>query len=246
MNIFAICGDSGAGKSTFCTVLKNAFKESYILECDRYHKWERGDENWKRFTHLNPEANNLDKLKKDILDLKSGININQVDYCHTSGKFTKQEVIKPSKNLLVCGLHSLYIDVDYTVKIYIDTDPELKKKWKVNRDVKNRGYSVTQVLEGIKKREADYIKYLLPQREKADLIISFSSAKELILKLSFNEKFLLEKFVDFLVKSRINYELEFNTNFNSITFKEYRPPMNSLYDYVLILLFKFKREKINV
>ena len=56
-NVFAICGDSGSGKSTLSKLLKNCFSDSFSLECDRYHKWERGDSNWTDVTHLDPKAN---------------------------------------------------------------------------------------------------------------------------------------------------------------------------------------------
>jgi len=42
-NTFAICGDSGSGKSTLSNILQEYFSNSFVLECDRYHKWERND-----------------------------------------------------------------------------------------------------------------------------------------------------------------------------------------------------------
>ena len=92
-NVFAICGDSGSGKTTLGGILKKYFNNSFMLECDRYHKWERGDDNWKKFTHLNPDANYLTKMNDDIFDLKIGKSIYQVDYNHSNGKFTEKEQI---------------------------------------------------------------------------------------------------------------------------------------------------------
>ena len=156
-NVFAICGDSGSGKSTLSTLLKNIFSNSFTLECDRYHKWERSNKKWEEVTHLNPDANYISKMNEDIFNLKIGRNIFQVDYDHHTGKFTEKQLINPSDNLIVCGLHSLYGDNDsvYNLKIYMDTDNNLKKKWKINRDVKERGYSIEKVLDSIKKREKD-------------------------------------------------------------------------------------------
>ena len=51
-----ISGDSGSGKSTLTKQLKNLFKNSIDLECDRYHKWERYNDNWNNYI-LNPNAN---------------------------------------------------------------------------------------------------------------------------------------------------------------------------------------------
>ena len=108
-NIIAIAGDSGSGKSTLSKIVNLLFKkEASILETDRYHKWERGDENYQKFTHLNPYANNLEKMSEDIYQLKIGSDIYQVDYDHSSGKFTQKQKIVNTKNLVVCGLHTLY------------------------------------------------------------------------------------------------------------------------------------------
>ena len=69
-NVFAIAGDSGSGKTTLGNYLKNYFSSSFMLECDRYHKWERGDKNWDNYTHLNPEANYISKFSDDVYNLK--------------------------------------------------------------------------------------------------------------------------------------------------------------------------------
>ena len=74
-NVFAICGDSGSGKSTLSNLLKTYFTNSFTLECDRYHKWERGNDNWSKITHLNPKANYIEKMKEDVFNLKIGKEI---------------------------------------------------------------------------------------------------------------------------------------------------------------------------
>jgi uridine kinase len=173
-NAFAICGDSGSGKSTLSNMLKKYFSNSFTLECDRYHKWERGDEKWNNMTHLNPNANFITKMSKDIFDLKLGKTIYQADYDHVTGKFTDKKQIKSSNNIIVCGLHSLYSDSClYNLKIYMDTDEQLRCFWKIKRDTLIRGHSRENVINQIKKREADYKKYIQPQKVNADLIINF-------------------------------------------------------------------------
>jgi len=66
LNVISISGDSGVGKSTISEALKELFKNPFILECDRYHKWERDSPNWKQFTHLDPSANFIMKMNNDI------------------------------------------------------------------------------------------------------------------------------------------------------------------------------------
>jgi uridine kinase len=174
MRIFAICGDSASGKTTVANKFKEYLDDCFILECDRYHKWERGDRNWELVTHLNPMANHLDKMYADIVSLKAGNSIIQRDYDHHTGKFTEPQIIKPRKYIVVCGLHALYMPKSlYYHSIYMDTPDEIKRQWKISRDTKERGHSVESVIANIDKRAEDFKKYIESQKDKADTIIRF-------------------------------------------------------------------------
>ena len=261
-NVFAICGDSGSGKSTLSNILKNAFDDSFTLELDRYHKWERHNENWKSVTHLNPDANYITKMSEDIFNLKLGKEIFQVDYDHDTGKFTEKQLINPSNNLIVCGLHSLYdknTSSAYDLKIFMDTDEELKRKWKIKRDTKERGHSLEKVSESIKKREGDFNAYILPQKENADLIVKFFTddvidfnnldiEEEVKLEILISEKFDINNILQIFNINNIEYifDAKNHDGFHKIIFPRYstinrfldsRLKTNSFYDYILLVIF---------
>jgi uridine kinase len=171
-NTIAITGDSGSGKTTITKILKNIFQNSFILECDRYHKWERNDDNWKNYTHLNPEANYITKMQNDVFDLKIGKNIYQINYDHKSGKFTDKELIESKENIIVCGLHSLYLpDNILNLKIYMDTDDNIRIPWKIKRDIVKRGYTIEKIYKQILDRKDDYEKFIKIQKDQSDIII---------------------------------------------------------------------------
>ncbi len=256
-NIFAIAGDSGSGKSTLGKLLKTCFNNSFMLECDRYHKWERGDHNWKTYTHLNPEANFLEKMVDDIFDLKVGKQIYHVDYDHKTGKFTDQEIIDPSDNIIICGLHSLYTHQDnpYNLKIFIDTDTTLKTKWKIKRDVLERGHPLENVLLQIEKRRDDYERFILPQRENSDLIINFFTDEDLNLddlntqdniklRLLIDKKYNINKALKYLM-TYVPIKVKAIRGFNEIIISEYKPTpryknlpqIGDFYDYILYFIF---------
>lgn len=177
-NIIAIAGDSGSGKSTLMEYLIPIFNNKNLLklETDRYHKWERGDPNYNKYTHLNPYANHLEKMDRDIYNLKIGNEIYTVDYDHSTGKFTQVEKIESKQNIILCGLHTLYNEQTnkiIDIKIFMDTDRELIKKWKIKRDVTERGYSMDKVLNQINIREKDYEDYIKNQKENSDIIINY-------------------------------------------------------------------------
>lgn len=157
-----ICGDSGSGK----TCLSRKFGVP-VLECDRYHKWERGDYHWKYYTHLNPAANEINLMINHVNKLKAGEKIEFRDYNHSSGVFSNAEVL-PTGDFVVCGLHAFACD---GIKIFVDTDHDLKSLWKINRDFMERGHSIRSILDKIDQRKSDYENYILPQMKQADYIV---------------------------------------------------------------------------
>lgn len=263
-NVFGICGDSGSGKTTLSSLLKKSFSNSFMLEGDRYHKWERKSENWKMHTHLNPDANFITKLNEDVFNLKIGNSIYQVDYDHSNGKFTEKQLINPSENLIVCGLHSLYGDNSnlYNIKIFMDTEESLKTKWKLVRDVSERGAEKQIVLDTIKKRKPDYVKYVDPQKYNSDVIVKFfgledinfedlNHVDEIGLELSIIKKINISNILDILKSNDITFSVEYdNSNFLKIRFVHYKdsvifhgnnfPKTNSYYDYVLFFILNLR------
>ena len=262
-NVFAICGDSGTGKSTLAKILKKHFSNSFLLECDRYHKWERGNEHWKSYTHLDPEANYLSKMQEDVFELKLGNSIFQIDYDHTEGKFTDKKQIESADNIIVCGLHSLYIDDSqmYNLKIYMDTDKTLKYKWKILRDTSKRGYTPEQVLRSIESRSEDFEKFVEVQKGSSDVIINFYTDSEfeldnlnvvddIKLKILIKKNFCIDFIVDRLRKKGVFFSKTEDKDFNILSFERHNKTdlfihqiidMPEYYDYILFILLSLKK-----
>lgn len=177
--IIGIAGDSGAGKSRMLEKIKHLVgdgKDILFIEGDADHRWVRGDKNWERYTSLNPQANYLYRQAEDLRKLKDGIYVNRVEYDHDSGEFTESRRVTPKKFIVLHGLHSLYLPKLRNVldlKIYMDTEDELRKYWKMQRDVSERGYTREKVIAQIEKRYPDAEKYIYPQREYADVVITY-------------------------------------------------------------------------
>jgi len=177
-NIISIAGSSGVGKTTIAKLLHIALpsNETVIISGDDLHKWERGDPNWANFTHLNPEANNLAKGYEDLQNLKRGEEIQRDLYNHDTGKFIKNQTIEPKQNIIYEGLHALHSAEVCNIadlKIFVDTDEELKIAWKIHRDTKKRGYTRKQAIAAIESRREDERKYINPQKAAADIVLRF-------------------------------------------------------------------------
>jgi uridine kinase len=176
--VFGVCGDSGSGKSTLLSLISDIFQSRSILaiEGDGDHKWARGDEMWKTYTHLNPKANHLHRQANDIRALKLGKPVRRMEYLHSTGEFSGAKIVQPKKYIVFSGLHSLYLPQIREVldlKIFVDTDKPLQRYWKIKRDTQARRYSKEAVLAQIEAREEDVQLYIESQRQFADLIIQY-------------------------------------------------------------------------
>ena len=175
--LIGICGDSGTGKSTLSTSVQNLFGaiNTLLVKGDDMHRWERGHEKWSEFTHLNPQANWLHRDLSQLMDLKAGKKIRRKFYDHDTGKFSAEQVINPNKIILYEGLHSFYLNAAskiYDLKIFMKPSEELRRYWKVQRDVHSRGYTKERVIEAIEKRMSDSISHILNQESEADIVFS--------------------------------------------------------------------------
>ncbi len=176
--MIGVAGDSGTGKSTFLALVERCLGARNLLyiEGDGDHRWERGEKPWEAYTHLNPKANFLYRQAQDLAALRSGVAVKRTEYDHETGKFTAARKIKPQRFVLLCGLHALYLPQtrkNLDLKIYMDVDETLRKYWKIQRDVKYRGYSKEKILDQIQSRLPDARKYIYPQKEYADMIVQY-------------------------------------------------------------------------
>lgn len=196
--LVGIAGDSGVGKSTLADSVRKVFGKmnTTILAGDDMHRWKRGDENWSQFTHLNPKANQLYEEFHFLNALKQGTQISRRRYDHDKGSFLNATTVDPRPLVLFEGLHSFFLEQVrglYDLKIYVSPDEELRREWKITRDVNVRGKERSQAIQQIEERISDGKSFISPQQEYADLIISISKKDQ-----TFEYKFILSNTFDIL------------------------------------------------
>ncbi len=176
--ILGIVGDSAAGKTTLTRGLAQVFgAENVTAICtDDYHRYDRQQRKEMGISALHPDCNYLDIIEQHLELLRQGRSILKPIYNHTTGEFDPPEYIEPKKYVVVEGLlgYSTKKMLDsYDVKVYLAPPESLRASWKIKRDTRKRGYSDEQVLEQLKMREPDSEAYIRPQRQWADVIVSF-------------------------------------------------------------------------
>jgi phosphoribulokinase len=173
-----LAGDSASGKSTLSRGIE------YILGVERvgrvctddYHRWDRAARAERGVTPLAPEANRLDLLAEHLRSLAAGAPVTKPTYEHRTGTFGANETVEPGEIVIVEGLLPLADRATrdaIDVAVYLEPEEILRRRWKLERDVFERGYSPQQVVDQLNRREPDVAEYVRPQRAFADIIVMF-------------------------------------------------------------------------
>ena len=179
--VLGIAGDSGVGKTTFAVALSDLFGNlsSVHLIGDDYHNWERSSPMWKSMTHLNPRANRIFDMVKDLRCLLNDEAMRVRTYDHRIGQFSPPKLKKSRNVIFISGLHALFMDEltsEMDKRFYLEMDEALRIKLKIKRDSEKRGRGKEFTLEEISRRSEDAKRYIYPQAERADVIFSLIPA----------------------------------------------------------------------
>jgi phosphoribulokinase len=176
--ILGIVGDSAAGKTTLTKGIAQVLGEQDVTTIctDDYHRYDRIQRAELGISALHPDCNYLDIIQQHLTLLRTGQPILKPIYNHNTGSFDAPEYVKPSKFVIVEGLLGYAtrgMRDSYDVKVYLAPPEELRSLWKIKRDTRKRGYNEAEVMDQLRKREPDSEAFIRPQRQWADLVVSF-------------------------------------------------------------------------
>ncbi len=179
--IIGIAGGSASGKTSVAEILRDAYagsKSVTIIRQDDYYKDQSNMEFSERLktNYDHPFAFDNDLLIKQLDELIAGHQIDKPTYDyvnHTRSKVT--EVVNPSDVIVMEGLFVLQdeaIRSKLDMKIYIDTDADIRFIRRVNRDVKERGRTLDSVCEQYMSTvRVMHNAFVEPSKKYADVII---------------------------------------------------------------------------
>ncbi|MEN3270078.1 phosphoribulokinase [Pseudonocardia sp.] len=177
--MLAIAGDSASGKTTLTRGLVQALgPDNCVSICvDDYHRFDRAERRDLPFTALHPDCNHLDIMEQHLQLLASGQPILKPVYDHSTGELARPERVEPNQYIIVEGLFPLYSKLAracFDVTVYLDPPEDIRRRWKLTRDTRARGYSRPQVLDELNRRIAESEAYIRPQRSHADIVVRFA------------------------------------------------------------------------
>lgn len=223
--LIGIGGDSGSGKTTLSNALVEIFSQnkSTQLHGDDSHKWERGNQNWTKHTHLDPKANRLHQEPAILKDLLEGKTIFRQKYNHDSGKFDVPMPLSAANLVIYEGLHPFFLKRQrelFDLKIFLNPSKEINLSWKVDRDTQKRGKTREDVIDQINSRAQDSESYIKSQIKFADVIIEpikNNDKEEVGYKIIFPNSFPVDEIVDQLsIEDKLILEHKFLDESNQI------------------------------
>ena len=192
--MIAVAGGSGSGKTTFAQLLKKRLGENrcLVIEQDSYYHDRSGefDHDGGRVNFDHPDAIDWSLLLSHIRQLKHGkpIDVPIYDF-NTHSRKTESLRVEPKEYMIVDGILILVpfeVCSEFTIKIFIETNEELRFRRRLMRDVQERG----RTPEGVHNQFYNQVKpmhdqFVEPSKANADLVISgevdFSPALEQVI-----------------------------------------------------------------
>ena len=177
--IIGIAGGTGSGKTTLTLRLKEHFGEDVsILYHDNYYK-QHDDMPYEERCRLNydhPAAFDTDLMISHLKTLKNWQPVDRPVYDFTIYNRTDETVrIRPSKVVVVEGIlifeNKELMDL-FDIKVFIDTDADVRIIRRILRDVRERGRTlesvIDQYLSSVKIMHEQFVE---PSKKYADIIV---------------------------------------------------------------------------
>jgi phosphoribulokinase len=176
--VLGLVGDSGAGKTTLTRGLVRVLGDEHVthISADDYHRFDRLQRAELGITPLHPDANHLDILTQHLTHLRRGEPVLKPVYDHVNGAFGPPVYLRPARFLIAEGLlnfHTETLRSAHEIRVFLAPPEALRRSWKVKRDCTRRGYTTSEALAELDRRQEDARGYIQPQRDHADIVVAF-------------------------------------------------------------------------
>lgn len=180
VTVIGVAGGTGSGKSTLVQQLINTFQGADVVTlCHDFYYKAHPELTYEERTKLNydhPQAFDTDMLVEHIRALKNNVPIEHPVYSFVDHNRTEEKVaVKPSKVIIVDGIlifENKELRELMDIKVFVDTDADIRLARRILRDVRDRGRSMESVImqytTTVKPMHEEFVE---PSKKYADVII---------------------------------------------------------------------------
>ena len=189
--VIGIAGGTGSGKTTLTRRLKERFgRDVSVIYHDNYYKChdEMPYEERCLLNYDHPDAIDNKLFLEHLIQLKSGKSVECPVYDYTIHNRTDQTtVVHPAPVIIVEGIlivASLSLCEQMDIKVFVDTDADVRILRRIIRDVNKRGRTlesvVNQYLTTVKPMHEQFVE---PSKRRADIIIPEGGKNQVALEM---------------------------------------------------------------
>jgi uridine kinase len=178
--IVGIAGGSGSGKSTIAKAILASLPAAagVLLEQDHYYRplTHLSLEERARVNYDHPDALELDLLLDHLDSLRQGRAIDRPTYDFAAHDRVRGPVrIEPAPVVVVEGILVLAderLRARYDVKIFVDTDSDIRLMRRIRRDLEHRGRTFAQIRQQYYETVRPmHVAFVEPSKRFADIIV---------------------------------------------------------------------------
>lgn len=178
--LIGITGGTGSGKSSIADAIYSSFSNECIamIQQDMYYKDQSNlsmDERVKT-NYDHPKAFDNDLLIKHLQDLMNGVPIEKPIYDFSIHNRSKETVrVEPKSIIIVEGI--LVLEDErlrnlLDIKVYVDTDADIRILRRLVRDINERGRTVDSVInQYLEVVRPMHLQFTEPTKRYADIIV---------------------------------------------------------------------------
>jgi uridine kinase len=184
--VIGVAGGSGSGKSTVTQEVLSAFGSevvSVVMQDDYYaDQTHLAPDVRRKANYDHPDAFDWPLLIQQVRALRNGEAIEMPEYDFTiDNRSTRTIHVKPAPVIVIEGLFALF-DADLrkmmSLKIFVDTAPDVRFIRRLQRDISERGRSmesvISQYMETVRPMHKQFIE---PTKRYADVILPHGANK---------------------------------------------------------------------
>lgn len=194
ITVIGVAGGTGSGKTTITNAIAERFgDEVTVISQDSYYRAHH-DVPFEERTKLNydhPDAFENELLIAQLKELKAGHAIEEPVYDFTKHDRSSETVtVTPSRVIVVEGIlifQSKELRDLMDIRLFVDTDADVRILRRIQRDVKERGRSldsvINQYLNTVKPMHEAFVE---PSKKFADVIIPEGGQNQVALDMVIN------------------------------------------------------------